>query len=130
MGLFLPAGRVTPPLPLVAAMASAESTQVRGSPPGVPLLEEVEVELASDALPDTPPAARSSATASRQPSASSPAGSAAHSAVGLGHGQGPAVSGFLLPAHPGEGARAQRAALVAAQIEAASGGTTPPAPQG
>ena len=106
-------------------MASAEATKVRGSPPGVPLLEEEEVEPAMDVSPDPPRAARSSA-ASGQPSGSSPAGAAAHSAVGPGHRQGPAVLGLLLPARPGEGARAVRAALVVAQVEE----TTPPAPQG
>ena len=129
VGLFLPAGRVTPPIPLAAAMASEESSKVRGPPPGVPLLEEEEVEPAMDVSPDPPRAARSSA-ASGQPSGSSPVGSAALSAVGPGHGQGPAASGLLLPARPGEGARAARAALVAAQVEAASARTTPPAPQG
>ena len=130
VGLLLPAGRVTSPIPLAAAMASEESTKVRGPPSGVPLLEEEEVEPAMDVSPDPRPAARSSAAASGQPSGSSPVGSAAHLAVGPGHGQGPAASGLLRPTRPGEGARAVWAALVAAQVEAASAGTTPPAPQG
>jgi len=129
VGLFLPAGRVTPPSPQATAMASSASTKVRGSPPGGPLLEEEEVEPAMDASPDPPPAAHSS-PASGQPSGPSPAGSVAHSAVGRGHGQGPAASGILLPARPGAGARAVRAALVAAQVEAAGAETTPPASRG
>jgi len=107
VGLFLPAGRVTPPIPLAVAMASEESTRVRGSPPGVPLLEEEEVEPAMDVSPDPPRAAPSSA-ASGKPSGASPAGSAAHSAVGAGHGQGSAVSGLLLPSRLGQGARPVR----------------------
>jgi len=110
-------------------MASSASTKVRGSPPGGPLLEEEVVEPAMDVSPDPPPAAHSSPT-SGQPSGSSPAGSAAHLAVGPGHGQGPAASGLLLPARPRAGARAVWAALVAAQVEAAGAATTPPAPQG
>ena len=130
VGLVLPAGRVTSPIPLAAAMASEESTKVRGPPSGVPLLEEEEVEPAMDLSPDPPSAAPSSAVASGQRSGSSPVRSAAHSAVGPGHGEGLAASGSLLPTRPGEGARAVRAALVAAQVETASARTTPPAPQG
>ena len=87
------------------------------------------MEPAMDLSPDSPPAAHSS-PASGQPSWSSRAGSAAHSAVGPSHGQGPAASGLLPPACLEAGARTVRAALVKAQVEAASAGTTPPAPQG